>query len=165
MGASTTDQVRKSNIVLSWPSDIFKVDGNEWEGLKAIAYEEKLERKIVHGNKKDATPVGMTRGKYSVTSCTITMLRDSAAKLKQYLATKSGVGSHGAAEFTIDVQHVEPSQDVIGATVSGCRWSGSKRDDKEGTDELTEDIEITALRVIETLNGTQTSLYTDSEQP
>lgn len=164
MPTSPNDQVRRSNILLSWQSDRVKIDGNEWVGITAVGYEEKLERTIVHGNKKDATPLGMTRGKYSVTSCTITMLRDSAAQLKQYLANKGGVGSHGAAEFQIDVQHVEPNQSVIAATISGCRWGGSKRDDKEGTDALTEDVTIYALSVLETLDGVTTSLFTDTEQ-
>ena len=165
MPVSNNDQVRRSNIVLSWQSDIVKIDGNEWEGIKGIAYEEKLERKVVHANRRDARHVGMSRGKYTLSSCSITMLRDTSAKLKQYLANKSGVGSHGAAEFQIDVQHVEPNQDVISATIVGLRWSGNKRDDKEGNDELTEDIELTGLYATETLNGTTVSLFTAEEQP
>lgn len=163
--ASPTDQVRRSNIVLSWQSDIVKIDNQEWDGITAIGYDETLEHKIQHANRRDAAPVGMTRGKYTPGTLKITMLRDTAARLKQYLAAKGGVGSHGAAEFQVDVQHVEPSQDVISATLTGCRWQKSSRDDKEGNDALTEEVECAFLKANETLNGTTISLYTDSEQP
>lgn len=162
---ATPDTVRRSNVIYSWRSTIHKIDGEPYEGIKACSYSEKLERKLVHAAKKDGTPLGMTPGKYTLESVSLTMLKDTANKLKRNLAEKAGNGSYGGVEFNYDLQHVEPGQDAISCSLIGLRFTGNKADEKEGVDESEVQIELMGLRAVEKCNGVTVSLYSDEEQP
>jgi hypothetical protein len=162
---ATPDTVRRSNIIYSWKSSVHKIDGEPYEGIKSVSFSEKLERKLVHGAKRDATPLGMTGGKYTLESVSITMLKDTANKLKRNLAEKSGNGSYGGVEFNYDLQHVEPGQDPISVSLIGLRLTGNKADEKEGVDESEVQLELMGLRAVEKCNGTTVSLYSDEDSP
>lgn len=148
------DVIRVNSTIFSWTSCRFLIDGQPWTGIVALDYEQKREKKVVYAAQQDGTPLGKTSGKYSVPSCSMKMLRDSADALTDYL-TLTGLGSYGDAEFTILVQAIEP---VIGAVpmtaiLATCTIDGKKDGHEEGVDELLTEFEIGALSVTE--NGKQ----------
>jgi hypothetical protein len=150
-------RLRVNTAIYSWEECVFRIDnqqvtpaGNPWN-IVALDYEQKRERKVVYTNRKSGRPRGKTRGKYSVPSCTMKLLRAQAVELKQYLQNQ-GVGSYGDAEFTLTVQVSAPA--IIGAlplTVIGesCTWDGEKASHEEGIDELVVEIEIGVLTMTE----------------
>ena len=141
-----TDIIRVNNTILSWASCSVKFDGIPYNGITGIDYEEKRERAVVYGMRRDGTPLGKTSGKYSVPTCTISMLRDSADKLTTYLTAK-GLGSYGDAEFVTIVQYIEPVPGATPITVilSGCTVDGVKDANQEGADALTTELTIGVL--------------------
>lgn len=124
-------------------------------GITSLSYSEKRERKLVHASRKDGTPLGMTNGKYSVDSVSITMLRSSAQRLFEIL-TPLGLGSYGDARFPIVATYSEPIAILSGVlpvtiAIQGCRITGVKDSYQEGIDELVTEIDIMALAL--TRNG------------
>jgi hypothetical protein len=142
-----TDIVRINNTILSWNSCSFKFDGIPYNGITGFDYDQKRERKVVHAAKRDGRPLGKTSGKYTVPTCTLTMLRDSADKLTTYLTAK-GLGSYGDAEFTLIAQYVEPGQPPITVIATACTIDGEKDTNQEGVDELVTEFTIGTLEII-----------------
>lgn len=142
-----TDIVRVNNTILSWNSFSFKIDGIPYNGITGFDYEQKRERKVVYGAKRDGRPLGKTSGKYSVPTCVLTMLRDSADKLTTYLTAK-GLGSYGDAEFTFVAQYIEPGQPPITVIGTACTIDGEKDGNQEGVEELHTEFEIGCLEII-----------------
>lgn len=122
-------------------------------GVTHLGYSEKRERKLVHGSRRDGTPLGITAGKYSVDALSITMLRSSAQRLFELL-TPLGLGSYGDAVFPIIARYFEPLRPFVPPIVldiEGCRITGVKDDYQEGIDELVTEIELMGLAI--TRNG------------
>lgn len=142
-----SDIIRVNNTILSWNSFSFKINGIPWIGIKSFNYEQKRERKVVYGAKRDGKPLGKTSGKYSVASCSLTMLRDSYDLLTTEL-TALGLGSYGDAEFTFIAQYIEPGLTPITVVGTGCTIDGEKDGNDEGTDELTTEVEIGCLSLL-----------------
>lgn len=144
-----TDLLRISNTILSWNSCSFKFDGVPYNGILGCDYEQKRERKVVHAAKRDGRPLGKTSGKYTVPTCTITMLRDSWDKLSTQLSLL-GLGSYGDAEFTLVIQYIEPGigQTPITVVCTGCTIDGEKDTNQEGIDELVTELTIGCLEII-----------------
>lgn len=142
-----TDVIRVNNTILSWNSFSFKIDGIPYNGLLAFDYEQKRERKVVHAAKRDGRPLGKTSGKYTVPTCSLTMLRDSFDKLTTYLTAK-GLGSYGDAEFTFIAQYIEPGQPPITVIGTGCTVDGDKDANAEGVDESLTEVTIGCLEII-----------------
>ncbi len=147
-----SDIIRINDTIYSWNSCAFAVDLDPYVGILALNYEQKRERKVVYGAKRDGRPLGKTAGKYSVPDFSITMLRDSYDKLTTVLTAK-GLGSYGDAEFTFFAQYVEP---VLGATpiiivAENCTIDGEKDVNAEGIDELVTEVQIGSLSL--TRNG------------
>lgn len=144
-----TDIIRVSNVILSWNSFSFKIDGIPYTGLTSFDYEQKRERKVAYGARKDGTPMGKTSGKYSVPTCSLTMYRDSYDDLTTYLTAK-GLGSYGDAEFSFVAQYVEPVPGSTPITVigTGCTIDGEKETQAEGVDELLTEVTIGCLRLL-----------------
>lgn len=142
-----TDILRVNNTILSWNSCSFKFDGIPFNGILGFDYEQKRERKVVHGGRKDGRPLGKTAGKYTVPTCVMTMLRDSYDKFTTYLSAK-GLGSYGDAEFVFVLQYVEPGQPPITVVGRGCTIDGEKEVNQEGIDELVTEVTIGCLEII-----------------
>lgn len=159
---TTNDTVRNSNVISGWKSVVFKIDGEFYEGLKGIGYSEKVERKLVHGSRRDGRPLGMTPGKYSVDKVSLEVLVETASIIKQRLAER-GNGSAGAVEFTVSAQILQRSGTVIDVTIAGCRITTSDQDFKEGTDELTTKLDCMALYVQEKADGKTVNLWSEEE--
>lgn len=145
-----SDIFRLNGVPYSWNSCIFAINGKPFTGILELSYEQKRERKVVYGAKRDGTPLGITSGKYSVASCSLKTLRLTAFEIKAML-TPLGLGSYGDASFSIALQVVEPSLTAVPITVviSGCVISGVKETQAEGVEELVTEFEITAETVVE----------------
>lgn len=139
-----TDILRVNNTVYGWNSHSAKFDGIPYNGLQSVDHEQGRERKVVHGMKRDGTPIGKTSGKYSVRGFTIKMLVGSYDRLTDYLTVK-GLGSYGDAEFLVSIQLVEPLHKPLLLVWTGCTIDGEKESNAEGTDEAAVDVEIGAL--------------------
>lgn len=145
-----TDIIRVNSTILSWNSLTFKIMGVPFNGILGIDYDQKRERKVVHGAKRDGTPLGKTAGKYRVEPITLTCLRDTADKITTLL-TPLGLGSYGDAEFFMSFQYIEPLSVPITVIATGCTIDGEKDVNQEGVDELLTEFTIGALRL--TKNG------------
>lgn len=142
--------VRINDIVYSWASTAFTWNGFPVRGILELSFEQKRERKVVYAANQSGRPIGKTSGKYSVPSCTVKMLKDTADSLTTDL-TALGLGSYGDAVSVITVHAVEP---VVGslpliAVLSGVTIDGKKDAHVEGIDELVTEFELGVLNVIE----------------
>lgn len=159
------DFVRVNGDLYSWKSTRARIDNEDvTRKMTAFDYEQGRERKQAYGNDPTAGPVGQTGGKYDPGKPSITLMRDVALQVKAYLANKAGSSSYGNATFTFVFQLVEANNDVVTTTIHECRITKSKDSHKEGTDELTTDLEITPKRIVENVNGVDLVLYDDSSE-
>ena len=138
---------RVNNVILSWNSMTTKIDGDPYEGIIGLDYDQGRERKIVYGQRKDGTPLGKTSGRYSVKPVKLRMLRDSADTFTDYLTTQ-GLGSYGDAVFQINCQYVEPGSKPITVILTGCTVDDENDVNAEGVDELVTEFTIGALACI-----------------
>jgi hypothetical protein len=142
-----TDILRVNNTIISWNSFSFKLDGIPYNGIVGFDYEQKRERKVVHAAKRDGRPLGKTSGKYTVPTCTLTVLRDTWDKMSTQLTLK-GLGSYGDAEFSFVAQYIEPLQPPITVIGTGCTIDGDKDTNQEGIDELLTEVTIGCLQLL-----------------
>lgn len=153
------DVVRVNHTVYAWTSCRFLIDAQPWEGLVAVDYEEKRERKIVYAARQSGTPLGWTSGKYSVPAFTMKFLRDSWDALSTYLTLggllNPGLGSYGDAEWSFVLQTVEPVIGSLPITRVGapCTVIGVKEGHEEGIDELVTEVDVACLQM--RVNGKQ----------
>lgn len=148
-------ETRLNDVVYSATSCSWNIALAPFVGITALSYNEKRERKLVHGSRKDGTPLGMTGGKYSVESVTMTMLRSSFQRLAELL-TPLGLGSYGDAKFPIVATYSEPFATINGVlpvtvAIDGCRITGVKDTYQEGIDELVTEVDMMAMAL--TRNG------------
>lgn len=147
---AAVDAVRLNGTIYSGTSCEFTIDGQEYEGILDVSYEQKRERKVVFARRRDGRPLGKTAGKYTVPTLTLKVLRQTALMIKEYL-TQEGQGSFGDAVFDFGVSVYEP--DVTGEPITvlfdTCTFDGEKNDHPEGIDELVTEITIGALALSE----------------
>lgn len=145
-------ETRLNDVPYSATSCSWLIAGAPFIGITALKYSEKRERKLVHASRRDGTPLGLTSGKYSVDSVSITMLRSSFQRLVELL-TPLGLGSYGDAEFPIIATYSEPLAPTPPVTIAiaGCKISGVEDDFQEGIDELVTVVDLQALAL--TRNG------------
>lgn len=144
------DSVRLNGTMYSWTSCEFTIDSLEYEGFLDVDYEQKRERKVVFGARRDGRPLGKTAGKYTVPTLTLKVLRATAKMIKEYL-TAQGLGSFGDAVFTLAISVYEP--DVIDTPITvifeTCTFDGEKNGHSEGIDELVTEITVGCLSLTE----------------
>lgn len=148
-------ETRLNNTIYSATSCSWSIALAPFVGITALNYSEKRERKLVHASRKDGTPLGMTSGKYSVDSLSVTMLRSSFQRLIELL-TPLGLGSYGDAKFPIVATYSEPLASISGVlpitiAIEGCRITGAKDSYAEGIEELVTEVDMMALAL--TRNG------------
>ena len=148
-------ETRINGTPFSATSCDFKIALAPFVGILAFNYSEKRERKLVHGARRNGTPLGMTSGKYSVDACSFTMLRSSFQRLIEIL-TPLGLGSYGDASFPCVCTYAEPQAALAGVPpvvvgIEGCRITGVKDSNAEGIDEATTEVECMAMAM--TRNG------------
>lgn len=143
-----TDLIRVNDTIYGFNSCTFKLEGVPYIGIQSFDYEQKRERKIVYGAKRDGTPLGRTSGKYSVPSMSLKVLKDTWDSMSTQL-TAMGLGSYGDAEFVFIAQMVELGSLPITVVCSGCTIDGVKASHEEGVDELVVELEIGCLAIAE----------------
>jgi hypothetical protein len=142
-------QTRLNTSPYSATSCSWIIAGAPYVGITALSYEQKRERKLVHGSRRDGTPLGKTAGKYSVGSVTMTMVRSSYDLLTTQLSIL-GLGSYGDAVFPIIATYSDPFAQLQGVPpivvmISGASIVGEKEAYAEGFDELLTEVELMAL--------------------
>lgn len=145
-----TDRIRVNNTIYSWTSSVFRMNGVGYVGISSFEFSDKRERKIVHGAKRDGTPIGKTAGKYIPGLITMKVLKDTwHQKMKVQLAAL-GQGSYGDAEFVMSAQFVEEAVGSIPISMfaTGCTVEEAKEGHDEGTDELVVDVTIQPLYLV-----------------
>jgi hypothetical protein len=147
-----TDIIRVNNTIVSATSCSWKFDGQPYEGITALNFSDKRERKTVHASRRDGRALGKTSGKYTVGDFSFTMLVDSFDRLTTYLTLK-GLGSYGDAEWTFIGQYIEPAPGSIPITavIDGCTVDEVSDPYSEGIDEKVVDVTCSALSI--TRNG------------
>jgi len=148
-------QTRLNDTIYSATSCSWLIAAAPYIGILSLDYSEKRERKLVHASRRDGTPLGITSGKYSVDSLSMTMLRTSFQQLITTLSVL-GLGSYGDATFPIIATYSDVQAQLKGATpiviaIEGARITGVKESRAEGIDELTTEVEMMAMGL--TRNG------------
>jgi len=122
-------------------------------GTLSLDYEQKRDRKIVYGMKRNGTPLGKTAGKYSPSPVTVRFLLDDYTNLLLPALTTLGLGSYGDASFPMMLTYEEPLNPLSTVNIAwaGCTIDGEKDAIAEGTDEAAVDVTIGPLAM--TRNG------------
>jgi hypothetical protein len=159
-------ETRLNDTIFSATSSEFNILGAPFVGILSLDYEQKRERKLVYGARKDGTPLGMTGGKYGIGSFGMSMLRSSYQRLIELLSLK-GFGSYGDASFPISAVYAEPLALLKGVppiviAIEGCRIISEKDTNKEGIDEAVTEVGLAAMsltrngmRLWSVINGTR----------
>lgn len=148
------DVIRVNQTLYSWTSTAHKIDNFPYEGIVAVDYEQKRERKVIFAARQQGIPLGMTAGKYMVPPWSLKMLKDTAEAFTDYL-TEQGEGSYGDAvfQYLLNVSEPDAADVPLSVSVEYCVVSGKKDSYEEGIDELVTEFEITSLLITE--NGKQ----------
>jgi hypothetical protein len=155
-------ETRLNDVPYSATSCSWKFALAPFVGIVAFDYGQKRERKLVHASRKDGTPLGITGGKYSVDTLSVTFLRSSYQRLCELL-TPLGLGSYGDARIPILATYSEPL--AIGVppiiiAITGARITAEQDTFAEGIDELVTKVDFMAtsmtrngLRLFSVVNG------------
>jgi hypothetical protein len=143
-----SDAVLINGLQHSWTSTECKIDGEKYAGLTKISWEQSIEEAMSRG--QGPFPRGRSRGRYVPGTVSITMAKSSAQALKVALAAKSRSGrAWGTVIFPITLQYLEPGDTPITVEFVDCRLLKSTSANEEGADPSQEDLEISAMRILE----------------
>ena len=147
----------------AWRSTLHQFDGIARRGVRAVDWEEAIEREKTHQAIRSGRPLLMTYGEYDVKSLVITMLPQEKQWLKAYLRDKGSGGlstSVTRTSFTYQLQISENGY-VITVTFKGCKFKSLKGSLKIGPESAESPVEFDCLSVTERdINGA-TTLYDD----
>lgn len=138
--------LRVSGIPFSWTSTGSKLDGVAYTGFLELNFEESREGELVHGQRADGTPLGITSGLYKVDSFTFKTLIDTGEMICQQLAATPGAnGSFGNARFTYTLEIFEPGNPTLTITIAGAKIQKRKLAVAKGIEGLAYEFECMAL--------------------
>lgn len=125
----------------SFASIIFKLDGQEFSGIKSVTYARHRERGVGHGTNPD--PLFKTRGKNTY-ECEVEVYH---AEWKAFVLEHFGRG-YGDKMFPIEVSYADsgfPTQTdrIYGNTIDDSEGGGT-----EGTDPLTRKFKTSPIKII-----------------
>jgi len=106
MGAGADEIFRIGGFMLSRTSVKTLVDGVPYTGIVEVNGEEAREGEIVHGQRTDGTPLGLTSGLYMPGPLTFKTYIDSGEQMLQQLSVL-GLGSFGNYLFTFILEIFE----------------------------------------------------------
>lgn len=106
MGIGADEIFRIGGFMFSRTSCAVKADGIPFTGIFDINGEEAREGELVHGQRTDGTPLGVTSGLYMPEALTFKAYSDTAMLLEQTLAAL-GLGSYGNVLWTLSVEIFE----------------------------------------------------------
>lgn len=133
----------------SWGSVKFKIDGEEFSGLSAIKFSDKLEKTKAYGTGKAHGPRARSRGKYSTELVVITFFTGSAQLLRAHLAEKSENGtSYGNVTFQMTLQFIEEGDEPVTVDFQDCEFSSNDASVEENPDPTKEDVGIDVMRIL-----------------
>ncbi len=102
------DQVRVQGNLVSWASNIFKLNGVRYHGVTAVSWDQSRERTLGYGQNRSGLPRGRTGGKYVPGVLKIKMFTDTAIAMRRDLALLSPDGrSYGEVEVPATNQVAE----------------------------------------------------------
>jgi len=130
-----------NGVRYSFASIELNVNGTIYRGVKEISYSQKLEPSPVRGT--PAQPIGFTLGEYSC-EASMTMYMQEWRELLEALGD-----GFGMIPFTIVVQYWNVGQDVKTDTLVGCRIKGVENSHSQGTDALTNKIDLQPSYMLE----------------
>lgn len=117
------DQVRVQGRLVSWASNIFKINGVRYFGATSISWDQSRPRTLGYGQNRSGRARGKTGGKYEPGVLKVKMHTDTAIQLRKDLAALAPDGkSYGETEVPITNQTAEGSinstAEFISCTVS-----------------------------------------------
>jgi hypothetical protein len=141
------DPVRVNGNMFSWGSIKVKIAGESYTGFTSIAYADKRERVMGYGMGRHHAPIGRTRGKYSTDPVKLAGRKGSVRALLAALA--AGGATYGDTVFDIVVQCVEDgsSEVAVNDVLEECVVTGVSVSNEESADPLTEELEISCMRI------------------
>lgn len=143
-----SDEIRVNGNLHSWGSITAKIAGDPYYGFTAISYGDTRERVKAYGMGRHHAPRGRSRGKYTVEPVQLTGPKGTVQQLRQALADQSADGvSYGDVEFQVVVQYIEPDDTPITVELEDCVWVKNTSSEEEGTDPLSEDIELDCMKI------------------
>jgi hypothetical protein len=109
------DQVRVQGKLVSWASNIFKMNGVRYFGVTAVNWDQARERTLGYGQNRSGRPRGKTGGKYVPGVLKVKMHTDTAIQMRKDLAALAPDGkSYGEVEVPATNQ---TSEGTINSTV------------------------------------------------
>lgn len=143
------DNFRVNGSIVSWPDVITKIDGKRVNGITGITYSDKRERVKAYGQGRHYKPRGRSRGKYNPENPKLTLHKDTAQKIRDYLAAKAEDGvSYGNVEFELSVQWVADSGDAMHVQLQRCTIAGDNGAADENPDPNVDELELDTMGVI-----------------
>jgi hypothetical protein len=125
-GIAVDDIFRISGFVMSRTSVVTLVDGIPYQGITEVNFEEAREGEIVHGQRTDGQPLGVTSGLYMPGALTFKAYLPTAAQIEEQL-TVEGLGSFGSYLFDFILEIFEnPLLPSISVVLTGCKIEGRK---------------------------------------
>jgi hypothetical protein len=130
---------RVNGVPYSWTSCSHFFAGLPYKGITDVTFKETREAEYVDAAQQDGVPVGITSGMYRVENISFTLLRDSALSLMQDLASLTGTGSYGDAQFNYLLQLFEPvtpASQPQSTLITGCVITGVEDKQAKGSEAL-----------------------------
>jgi hypothetical protein len=118
------DQVRVQGRLVSWASNIFKLNGVRYFGVTSVSWDQSRERTLGYGQNRSGRPRGKTGGKYAPGVLKVKMHTDTAIQMRKDLAALApDQKSYGEVEIPITNQTAEGT---INSTAEFIRCCVSK---------------------------------------
>lgn len=80
------DEVRVQGKLVSWASNIFKINGVRYFGVTSVSWDQSRERPFGYGQNRSGLPRGQASGKYVPGTLKVKMFTDTAIALRKDLA-------------------------------------------------------------------------------
>lgn len=141
------DSLRVNGVQYGWDSLIFKIDGDRYNGLKAIEYGDAVEKALQWGMGKSHAPRSRTRGKYTPEPIALTVFSDTAKSIRNYLAQRANGTGIAQVEVPIVIQAAE-AQGVITVEFERCTLVSNKNSHDESPEALEEKLEFLPMNIL-----------------
>lgn len=120
-GVGVDEIFRVGGFIFSRTSVATLVDGVPYTGITEVSFEEAREGEIIHGQRTDGSPIGITSGLYMPGSMTFKTMIDTGTQMENQLSIL-GLGSFGSYLFTFILEIFEnPLLPSITMVLSQCK--------------------------------------------
>lgn len=140
--------LRVAGIPFSWTSTASKVAGVQYSGFLEVNFEESREGELIHAQRTDGTPVGITSGLYKVDTFSFKTLIDTGEMICNQLALAPGGNrSFGNARFAYVLEIFEPGNPALTIQIFGAKIEKRKLSTAKGAEALAYEFECKALQM------------------